>query len=297
MPKDKAKIIVVLGPTAAGKSDLAVELAGKFNGEIISADSRQVYKGMDIGTGKITRKEMEGIPHHLLDVASPRKKFSVAQYRKLALESIKRILKKGKVPFVVGGTAFYIYALIDGILIPEVKPDWKLRKNLEKKTSKELFSRLKKLDPERAKNIEKENKRRLIRALEIVIKSKRPVPKIKKDPVPYPVLILGVKKDRKEIKNLIRKRLSKRLKKGMLSEVKKLKKSLSWKRLEEFGLEYRYLARYLQGKTDYLKMTEKLQKEIEHFSKRQMTWFKKDRRIRWIENRRQAERLVKNFLK
>lgn len=297
MPKDKAKIIVVLGPTAAGKSDLAVELAGKFNGEIISADSRQVYKGMDIGTGKITRKEMKGIPHHLLDVASPRKKFSVAQYRKLALESIKRILKKGKVPFVVGGTAFYIYALIDGILIPEVKPDWKLRKNLEKKTSKELFSRLKKLDPERAKNIEKENKRRLIRALEIVIKSKRPVPKIKKDPVPYPVLILGVKKDRKEIKNLIRKRLSKRLKKGMLSEVKKLKKSLSWKRLEEFGLEYRYLARYLQGKTDYLKMTEKLQKEIEHFSKRQMTWFKKDRRIRWIENRRQAERLVKNFLK
>jgi tRNA dimethylallyltransferase len=292
------KLIVILGPTASGKSELAVKLAKKFKGEIVSVDSRQVYKGMDIGTGKITKKEMRGIPHHLLDIASPKRRFTVAQYRKLAIKAINKIFKKRGLPILCGGTGFYIQAVIDGIIIPEVKPNWKLRKKLEKKTVEELFNQLKKLDPERAKTIEQKNKRRLIRALEIIIKTKKSVPPFQKEPLPYPVFMIGIKKSPEELKKLIKERLLKRLKRGMIAEVKKLKKSgISWKRLEEFGLEYRYLARYLQGKLNYQKMMERLQKETEHFTKRQMTWFKRDKKIHWIKNYKKAEKLVKKFLK
>lgn len=289
-----SKLIVILGPTASGKTDLSIKLAKRFNGEIVSADSRQVYKGMDIGSGKITKKEMKGIPHYLLDVASPKRKFTVSQYRKLALKAIKDIQKRNKLPFLVGGTAFYIQAVVDGITIPEIKPDWKLRKQLEKKTNKELFSLLKKLDPSRAKTIEKHNPRRLIRALEIVIKTKKPVPKTKYNPIKSKVLIIGIKKD--NLKDLIRKRLLKRLKTGMIAEVKRLRKDLSWKRLEELGLEYRFIAQYLQKKITYNEMIDKIQKESEKLAKKQMTWFKKDRRINWIENYKEAKKLLEEFL-
>ena len=161
-----SKLIVILGPTSSGKTDLSIMLAKKYNGEIVSADSRQVYKGMNIGAGKVTKKEMGKIPHHLLDVANPKTRFSVAQYQKLALKTIKNIQNKNKVPILVGGTGFYIQSIVDGIVIPEVKPDWKLRKKLEKLTNEQLFKRLKKLDPKRAKLIDKKNPRRLVRALE-----------------------------------------------------------------------------------------------------------------------------------
>lgn len=290
-------ILVILGPTASGKSSLAVKIAKKFNGEVISADSRQVYKGMNLGTGKITKKEMEGIPHYLLDVASPKRKFTVVQYRKLALKALEKIFKKGKLPIICGGTGFYIQALIDGITIPPVPPDWKLRKKLEKKSVEELYELLKKLDKKRTKTIEKKNKRRLIRAIEIAKKLGK-VPPLKKEPLPYPVLMLGIKKEKKELKKLIRKRLLKRIRQGMIAEVKKLKKSgISWKRLEGFGLEYRWVARYLQNKISKKEMIEKLQKEIENYAKRQMVWFKKDKRIIWIKNQKKAEKLVRDFLK
>ncbi len=306
-----SKLIVILGPTASGKTELSINLAKKFNVEDVSADSRQVYKGMNIGTGKVTKKEMRGIPHYLLDIASPKKRFTVLQYQKLALKAINKIHKENKLPFLVGGTGFYIQSVVDGIVIPKVKPDWKLRAKLEKKNTEELFKILKKLDPKRAKSIDKNNRRRLIRALEIVIKTKKPVPKLKKQPIKSDVLILGVKRNKKELETLIHKRLLKRLKDGMIAEVKKLRKSgLSWKRLEEFGLEYRFVARYLftlqnfskknlggQKKLNYQEMIEKIQKESEHYTKRQMTWFKRDKRIRWIKNYKEAEKLVKNFLK
>ncbi|MBU0476780.1 tRNA (adenosine(37)-N6)-dimethylallyltransferase MiaA [Patescibacteria group bacterium] len=291
------KLIVILGPTAAGKSELAVKLAKKFNGEVISADSRQVYRGMDIGTGKVTKKEMKGIPHYLLDVASPKKRFTVTQYQKLSTKAIGKILKQDKIPILCGGTGFYIKVVIDGIIIPKVKPDWKLRKKLAEKSIEELFKQLKKLDPKRAKTIESKNKRRLIRALEIIFKTKKSVPSLKKSPLPYSVLIIGVKKDKEKLEKLIKKRLLKRLKQGMVAEVKRLKSSgLSWKRLEEFGLEYRQIARFLQKKINRQEMIEKLQKEIEHYAKRQMTWFKKEKRTHWVKNYKEAEKLTKEFL-
>jgi len=293
---NKAKLIVIVGPTASGKSGLAVEIAKKYNGEVISADSRQVYKGMDIGTGKITKKEMQGIKHYLLDVVSPKTRFTVAQYQKKTNKAIAKIIKKGKLPILCGGTGFYIQSIIDNIIIPKVKPDWKLRKKLEEQTAEELFKKLEELDPTRAKNIDKYNKRRLIRAIEIVLKTKKPIPELKKNQ-PYNILMLGTKIDKKELEKRIEKRLTKRLKQGMIKEVKKLHKSgVSYKRLEEFGLEYRYIAYYLQNKINEQRMIEKLQKEIEHYSKRQMTWFKKDKRIIWIKNKKTVFKLIREFM-
>jgi len=300
------KLIVILGPTASGKSELAIKLAKKFNGEIISADSRQVYKGMDIGTGKVSKKEMQGIPHYLLDIASPKRRFTVSQYRKLAIIAINKIYRKNKVPFLVGGTGFYIQAVVDGILIPEVKPDWKLRKKLEKKSIEELYKILKKLDPQRAKTIEKENPRRLIRAIEIVLKTKKPVPPLKFNPLPYPVLMLGIKRPKKELKQRIKKRFFEWLKKGLILEVIKLRKmGVSFKRIEEFGMHYREIAKYLQNKIDEKEMIENSIKEIQNYAKRQMTWFthqnfapqnlggfKKNKRIHWVKTQKEAEKLV-----
>ncbi len=299
-------LLVVLGPTASGKSDLAVELglwlkkhAPKITGtEIISADSRQVYKGMDIGSGKITKKEMKGIPHHLLDVASPKRKFTVVQFKKKADKTIKKIYKENKLPILCGGTGFYIQAVLEDLALPQVSPDWELRKELEKESCEQLYEKLKKLDPQRAKNLDRKNKRRLIRALEIIFKTKKPVPRLKKRQK-YNALILGIQKDRQELNKRIAKRLEQRLGQGMIKEVKNLKQSgVSWKRLEEFGLEYRWVARYLQGKISKQEMQKRLQKEIEHYAKRQMTWFKKyNPNTHWVKNKEEAKKLVSEFLK
>jgi len=291
------KLIVILGPTSSGKSDVAVKLAKLVKGEVISADSRQVYKRMDIGTGKITKKEMKGIPHYLLDVVSPKNRFTVAQYQKLAFKAIDKIFKKGKIPIICGGSGFYIQAVIDRIVIPKVKPDWKLRKKLEKKSAKELYTIFKKLDRQRAKNIDKKNPRRLIRAIEIAKKLGK-VPILEKNPLPYPTLIIGIKKEEKELKKLIKKRLLKRFKKGMVAEVKKLRKlRVSWKRLDEFGLEYRWVSRYLKGEINYQEMVQNLQKDIERFAKKQITWWKSDKRIIWLKNYKEIKKMVKSFLK
>ncbi len=303
------KLVVILGPTASGKTDLSIKLAKKFKGEIVSADSRQVYKGLDVGSGKITKNQMQGIPHHFLSVANPKRKFTVAQYQKLALKKIKQIQGRGKLPFLVGGTGFYIQSIVDGIIIPEVKPNWKLRKKLEKKSTKELFLMLKKLDPARAKIIDAKNPRRLVRAIEIVKTTGYPVSPLQSSRRPTSgelpdvgrreelnFLQIGIKKSPDELKKAIHKRLLKRIR-GIIKEVKNLHKNgLSFKRLEELGLEYRFVAQYIQKKITYREMIEKLQKEIEHFAKRQMTWFKRDKQIHWIKNHKEAENLIKEFL-
>jgi tRNA dimethylallyltransferase len=304
------KLIVILGPTSSGKSSLAIHLASKFRGEIISADSRQVYKGMDLGTGKVTKAEQKLVKHHLLDVADPKKQFSVAEFKTLAKKAIEKIRKDKKIPFLVGGTAFYIYSVIDDLQIPEVKPNLKLRRQLEKKSVKELFAMLKKLDPKRAKNIDRQNPRRLIRAIEIA-KTLDHAPTISNEVRDLGVksrdfsliarsgpLILGINKPRPKLYKLIDKRLEDRMKQGLVSEIKKLLKSgVSHKRLQELGLEYRFVSLYLQGHLNYDQMVTQLKSAHHKFSKRQMTWFKRDTRIKWIKTEKQAEQKVRTYVR
>lgn len=297
---NKHKVIVILGPTASGKSDLAVKIAKKFSAfggaGIISADSRQVYRGLDIGSGKITKKEMQSVSHHLIDVASPKKIFTVLDFKNLAEKKIQEIIHRGRIPIICGGTGFYIQAIVDSVTIPEVKPNWKLRKKLEKKSTEELFGMLKKLGPERAKNIDPKNPRRLIRAIEI---AKAPASKSDVDAsdVGLQVMQIGIKLPEKELKKRIEKRIKKMIKKGLINEVKKLKKlGLSWKRLYELGFEYKYPALFLQGKIRKEEMIEKMILENWHYAKRQITWFKRDKRIKWIKNHKEAEKLVRKFI-
>jgi tRNA dimethylallyltransferase len=289
----KNKLIVILGSTALGKSELAVKLAKKFNGEIISADSRQVYKGMDIGTSKITKKEMQGIPHHLLDIASPQRQFTVAQYQKKALKAIKKIYKKGKIPILCGGTGFYIQAVVDGLVIPKVKPDQKLRKKLEKETTEALFKKLKKLDPRRAKIIDFKNRRRLIRALEIIIKTGKSVPKLKKEPS-FKVFYIGIKKPLPELKKAINKRVDRMIKQGLEKEVKELVKKHGWTIVIKNAIGYSSFAKATEDRQEII---DEIKLHTLQFAKRQITWFKRDKRIHWIENYKKAEKLVRRFLK
>ncbi len=300
------KIIVILGQTSTGKSDFAVEVAKLVNGEIISADSRQVYKGMDLGTGKITKKEMRGVPHHLLDVTSPSKIFSVSHFQKIANKKVKEILKKGKIPIICGGTGFYIDSIINNSIFPAVPPNEKLRKILDKKSLEQLFEILKKLDKERALNIDNNNKVRLIRAIEIA-KALGQVPHLetfhRSDLWKYKVLKIGLTLPPEILKERIKNRLLARLKKGMLKEIENLHKNgLSWKRMEALGLEYRYGALYLQGKISKEELIEKIKTETWHYAKRQKTWFKRDPNIVWIDptknkDKNLALKTTKEFLK
>lgn len=281
------KIIVILGPTASGKSDLAVDLALKFNGEVVSADSRQVYKNLNIGTGKITKKEMRGVPHHLLDVASPRQKFTAADYTQLAHRAIENIIQKNKLPIVCGGTGFYIDALLGAKQIPAVLPNLELRRKLEPESTEKLFAMLQKLDPDRAKNIDSKNPRRLIRAIEICkALGKVPKPESRSQNLEarkYKVLKIGIKIENEELKRRINKRIEKWFKQGLLKEVKNLhKKGVSWKRMGEIGLEYKIVSLFLQNKITKKELVEKMQTETSRYAKRQMTWFKKDKKIVWF---------------
>ena len=284
----KLDIVIILGPTAVGKSDFAVEYAIKNNGEIISADSRQVYKGLDIGTGKITKKEMKGIPHYLLDIVDPKEQFNVDKWKTLAEKAIEDISNRGKLPIICGGTGFYIDALANDISYPNVKHDKKLREELENKSKEEILNILEKLDKnylEKLNNSEKNNKQRLIRAIEI-IKSLGKMPEIIsfKNKSKYNIKWIGLKSSKEKIEKRIHNRLLKRIDEGMIEEIKNLNKNgLSWERMEELGLEYRYISRYLKGLISKEEMLQELEKEICDYAKRQMVWFKRNKDIEWVE--------------
>jgi len=314
--KPKQKLIVVLGPTASGKSELAVKLAKKFNGEVVSADSRQVYKEMDIGTGKITPDTKnssnfstgqiknkyifthKGIPHHMLDIVSPKTQFTVAEYRKKALEAIDKIYKKGKIPILCGGTGFYIQAVVEGITIPKIKPDSKLREKLEKKTTKELFKKLEKLDFRRAKEIDSKNRRRLIRALEIIIKTGKPIPKLKTKSS-FDVLIIGIKKSPQELKKSIEKRVNKMIKQGLEKEAKKLIKKYGWTTVLKNTIGYSsFVPTKVRTSKDKQEIINDIKLRTFQFAKRQMAWFKKypKRKVNWVTNYSRAETMLKKFV-
>lgn len=298
------KIVIILGPTASGKSDVAIKLAKKFNGEIISADSRQIYRGMDIGSGKVTKEEQKMAVHHMLDVTDPNEDFNISHFKKSAEKIIRDILKRKKLPIICGGTGFWIKSIVDNIQLPEVKPDKELRNTLRNKSAEELFEMLEKIDPERAENIDAKNKVRLIRAIEIC-KTLGKVPKLKatsqKLKTKNKFLQIGIDMPKEVLDEKIKKRLGKRLSEGMIEEVQNLNNppaggGVSWERLEYFGLEYRWIAKYLQNKISLSEMEEKLYYDIIHYAKRQMTWFKKDKRILWLKDHREIEKAVRKFI-
>jgi tRNA dimethylallyltransferase len=276
----KPSIIVICGPTATGKSDYAVQLSKQLakegiDSEIISADSRQVYKGLDIGSGKITTQEMEGIPHHLLDVASPKRTFTVAQYKKLADKAIKDIIKRNNVPIIVGGTGFYIDAVVFDQQLPEVGPNKTLRKSLEKLSLDELRQKLQEVDIERYQTIDIHNPLRMIRAIEIAAAlGKVPVQEIRTPKYAVKWIYIDLPDD--VLKERIHDRLLKRMNQGMASEIAQLHADgVSWKRLEALGLEYRFVAEHLQDKISKDTMLVQLEAAIWQYVKRQRTWFKK----------------------
>ena len=313
MSKSRQKVIVILGQTATGKSDFAVEIAKLIGGEIISADPRQGYQRRDLGSAHLRRKEMRGVPHHLLDVASPSRTFSVADFKKKSELAIKQIVKNEKVPIICGGTGFYIDSLVSGQTLPEVAPDKKLRATLEKKSAEELFKILKKLDSKRAKDIDKNNPVRIIRAIEIATAIGK-VPKLSKNikAQKYDIIYIGLTLPDEILKEKICIRLLARIKSDMIKEVENLHKNgLSWKRLNDLGLEYRYVGGYIQS-GEYIKNDEintvltqdwvqKLNSEIWHYAKRQKTWFKRNKDIIWIDPREVYEKAkalykIKKFL-
>lgn len=293
----KPRVLVITGPTTSGKSDLAVRLAqwiadnkvGGYSGaEIISADSRQVYKGLDIGTGKITVAEMKGIPHHLLDVADPHDRFTTIDWKVLAEKAVADIISRGNLPIICGGTGFYISTLIDDLGFPDVEADTDEQKELEARSVDELFIELKKCDPARSSTIDPKNKRRLARAI-IIARRLGAVPPVSKPSEPkYDVLMIGITLSDEELKDRIQKRLVSRLDAGMIEEALRLNTAtpagsgLSFERMEELGLEYRYLAYFLKNELTKEELITRLSSKIWQYAKRQMTWFKKDQRIKWF---------------
>ncbi len=294
----KPKIVIICGQTATGKSDLGVEVAKVFDGEIVSADSRQVYKGLDLGSGKITKEEMKGIPHHMLDVIDPKETYSVSLYKKQALTIMEDIISRGKVPIVVGGTGQYIEALVDNPSFPEVPPNIVLRGMLEEMGTDELFAILKEKDSRRANEIDGKNRPRLIRALEIY-DALGEIPESTHSEGLFETLQIGFKLGKKELQEKIERRIDVRLDMGMIDEVSNLQKNgVTWARLESFGLEYQQIAEYLQGKKDFEEMKYILTIKTRQFAKRQLTWFQRDKRIKWFSPEKKDEILVevKEFL-
>lgn len=278
---EKPKVYVVCGPTATGKSDYAVELALRENGEVISADSRQIYRGMDLGTGKITSEEMKGVPHHLLDIRNPDEDFSVEEFQKLCFEKTEEILSRDKTPIICGGTGFFIQSVVDNIIFSVAPANPSLRAELEAKELLELQEILKTIPMEDGAKVDTENKRRVIRAIELG-RALGKIPAIKYGEQKYIFEMIGLDKPDAELQERIEKRLQARIEAGMIDEVRNLHENgVSWARLENFGLEYRYIAEFLQNKISKEDMLETLKLKIWQYAKRQRTWFKRDKRIGW----------------
>ncbi len=306
------RFLVIVGPTTSGKSALAVKLALEFDGEVISADSRQIYRDLDIATGKITNDEMRGVLHHCIDIADPNERFTVLDWKKEAEKAIDDIHARNKLPIICGGTGFYISALIDGTEFPSVSPDTNEQKRLELKTADELFSELKILDPRRARDMEKngdnKNKRRVARAI-IIARALGKVPTLSRSTSDrsknasssaniqtfffrvktWNVQFIGLDLPDIELKERIRARTLERIKDGMIEEARSLHtgntnnfSGLSFERMREIGLEYKYLADFLENKISREQLIETIITKDWQYARRQRTWWRKDKRIKWF---------------
>jgi tRNA dimethylallyltransferase len=294
-------LITVVGTNASGKSALAVRLAKEFGGEVISADSRQVYRGLDLGSGKLTPEEMHGVPHHLIDLLEPGVTFSVADFQTRAYACITEIHARGRLPILAGGTGLYTRSVVQGYQLSAVRPDSALRERLEALSAAELYAELYQADPENAVRIDRNNGRRLVRALEKFYGGDLDFPARRRNPR-YKTLQLGVTWPRPVLYARIADRLEARLKLGMVEEITGLlAQGVEPAFLEGLGLEYRFICRYLNGGYDsYEAFTAALLTAIRHFAKRQMTWFKAEPDIVWLDMSAdyaaQARAAVQEFL-
>jgi len=313
--KQNNLVVVILGTTSSGKTALGVKLADYFNGEIISADSRQVYIGMDIGTGKdlkeyTVEKKVKGrmvakkIPSHLIDVVKPQTKFSLAKYQRLAAQAIVDIQQRHKLPIIVGGTGLYLQAVVDNYQLDSHRIDVKKRQELEKLSENELLARLEGANSVFAKkmnNSDRHNPRRLTRYIEILEADHSFQPRSRKDQ--YDFLLLGLDWPKEILNQRIHERLVTRLEEeDLVAEIKGLHhQGVSWKRLESFGLEYKFVSWYLQNKIDYEEMVQKLSLAICQFAKRQKTWWKRwekqGRKINWVKDFKAAKDIIKERLR
>ena len=287
----KQKVIVICGPTASGKTALSIELAKKINGEIVSCDSMQIYKEMDIGTAKPTKEEMQEIPHYMINTIFPNERYSVADYKKDAKKAIREIIKKGKVPIIVGGTGLYVDSLIYEIEYPDIKFDEKYRQELEEQVRKDglekLYNKAKKIDPEAMLKISSNDKKRILRVLEIYkatgkTKTEQERKSREKEPEFY-YLVYGLNMPREKLYERINLRVDIMIKQGLIKEVEEI-----YKKYNEFptamqGLGYKEVVEYLEGHLTKEEMIEKIKQETRRYAKRQMTWFRKNKQTIWLD--------------
>ena len=289
--KQKEKVIVICGPTASGKTALSIELAKKINGEMISADSMQIYKDMDIGTAKPTLEEMQGIKHYLLDFVSPNERYSVAQYKQDAKKAIKEILQKGKTPIIVGGTGLYVDSLIYEIEYNDIKLDMNYRKELEEIAEQEgletLYNKALEIDPKAMEKISKNDKKRILRVLEIFkatgkTKTEQEIESRQK-PVEYDYKVFAINWEREKLYQRINKRVDIMIEQGLIEEVKSILKKYNEFPTAMQGLGYKEVVDYLNGNYTKEEMIEKIKMETRRYAKRQLTWFRKNKQTIWLE--------------
>ena len=297
----KPTVYVIGGPTASGKSKLAVELAKRINGEIISADSMQIYKEMNIGTAKVTKEEMQGIKHYMLSFVSPEERYSVSAFKKDAENAIKEILAKGKIPIIVGGTGLYIDSLIYGIEFQEEEIDNEYREHLNKIAEEQglhkLYEEAKRIDPEAMQKISANDRKRIIRVLEIFHKTGKTKTELEKESrmkeIPYNYKVYAVTLDREKLYKRIEQRVDKMIEKGLIEEVKSILEKYSTFPTAMQGLGYKEVVEYIENKISKEEMIEKIKKETRHYAKRQLTWFRKNKETIWLDGEKNIEENIK----
>lgn len=299
------KVIVICGPTASGKTSLSIELAKKINGEIVSADSMQIYDEMKIGTAKPDEEEMQGIKHYLIGNVAPTKRYSVSEYKTDAIQAIEEIIQKRKIPIIVGGTGLYVNSLIYGIDYPEIETDLKYRAELEKTAEEKglgyLYNKALEIDKEAMKNISPNDQKRILRVLEIYKETGKTKTQLesesRKNGIPYDYKVFALNMPREILYDRINRRVDIMIEKGLIEEVKKLYKKYGEKLTTSMqGIGYKEVVEYLNGNCTKEEMIEKIKKETRHYAKRQLTWFRKNKETIWLDGEKSTDENVSIIL-